>query len=422
MSELARLIPELEDFEPLGRGGMGSVYRARHRSLQRPVAVKVLSPRLSEQPSFASRFAREARTLARLDHPNVVSVYDYGDRDGLCFLVMELVEGVNLRQMIDAKTLTAAEALALVPQICEALQYAHDQGVIHRDVKPENILVTRQGLVKIADFGLAKLIRDEGNGRLTQTEQIMGTPHYMAPEQMANTSNVDHRADIFALGVVFYELLTGELPMGRFEPPSKRVAIDVRLDDVVLRTLEREPSRRYQKASELKFDVESVSRGDGSYRRKTEGLFEYRSKRELFGLPVIHILFSRGVGTGQTQVAKGIIAIGDVAIGGLAVGGVSFGGITLGGLSCGLVSFGGLALALLVALGGSAIGGLAMGGLAVGGIFAKGGADFVLIDLASRSQWIADRFVWLVASAAITALAVGIGWAVAEALTSRQKS
>ena len=143
--ELGRRLPELESFELIGPGGMGAVYKARHRKLDRSVAVKVLHTHLQEDPSFAERFVREARMLARLDHPNIVRVYDFGHRDGINYLVMELVEGVTLRQTMAGGGLSPAEALAMVPRICEALQYAHDQGVVHRDIKPENILLDRSG-------------------------------------------------------------------------------------------------------------------------------------------------------------------------------------------------------------------------------------------------------------------------------------
>ena len=174
---------------------------------------------------------------------------------------MEFVEGVNLRQTFDTGQLTPHEVLAVVPQICEALQYAHDEGIVHRDIKPENILLDKRGRVKIADFGLAKLLgKAPTEFTLTAPGQVMGTLHYMAPEQMERPLEVDHRADIYSLGVVFYEMLTGELPIGRFAPPSKKALIDVRLDQVVLRALENEPQRRYQHASQIKTDVESVGR------------------------------------------------------------------------------------------------------------------------------------------------------------------
>src|SRR5262249_12915893 len=191
-------------------------------------------------------FTREARALARLDHPGIVAVHDFGQSDGMYYLVMQFVDGVNLRQILRAGQLRPAEALRIVPQVCEALQYAHDQGVGHRDVKPENILLDRRGQVKIADFGLAKLLdRQPADALLTGSGQVMGTPHYMAPEQTERPLAVDHRADIYSLGVVFYEMLTGELPLGRFAPPSQRVQVDVRLDEVVLRALAKEPERRY---------------------------------------------------------------------------------------------------------------------------------------------------------------------------------
>jgi predicted Ser/Thr protein kinase len=259
VEELAKRFPQLEILELLGKGGMGAVYKARQPGLDRLVAVKILPPEVGRDPSFAERFAREARALARLSHPNIVSVYDFGQADGLYYFVMEYIDGANLRQTIQAGTLRPEEALAIVPQICDALQYAHDEGVVHRDIKPENILIDRRGRVKIADFGLAKLLGDDlPEVSLTGTHQVMGTIRYMAPEQMQGTKAVDHRADIYSLGVVFYELLTGDVPMGRFAPPSKKVQIDVRLDEVVLKALEREPEQRYQHASDLKTEIEAV--------------------------------------------------------------------------------------------------------------------------------------------------------------------
>jgi serine/threonine protein kinase len=172
---------------------------------------------------------------------------------------MEYVDGLTLRQVLGTDRLDPSEALAVVPQICDALQYAHDQGVVHRDIKPENVLMDKKGRVKIADFGLAKMLGQATDQfTLTATYQVMGTPRYMAPEQIEQSHSVDHRADIYSLGVVFYEMLTGELPLGRFDPPSRKVQLDVRLDEVVLRTLEKEPQRRYQRAGDLKTDVETI--------------------------------------------------------------------------------------------------------------------------------------------------------------------
>ena len=235
VAELAPCFPQFEILECLGRGGMGIVYKARQPRLNRLVALKVLSPERQPDPQFAERFAREAQALARLNHPSIVAIHDFGESGGYYYLLMEYVEGASLREVLRKGRLQASEALAIVPQICAALQYAHDQGVVHRDIKPENVLLDRAGHVKIADFGLAKIAAPgEPAPALTQERQIVGTPHYMAPEQIETPGRVDHRADLYSLGVVFYEMLTGELPLGRFQPPSDRAEIDARLDPVVL--------------------------------------------------------------------------------------------------------------------------------------------------------------------------------------------
>jgi tRNA A-37 threonylcarbamoyl transferase component Bud32 len=260
IAELAPLFPQLEILECLGRGGMGAVYKARQPRLDRFVALKILSPEKQNDPQFAERFEREARVLARLSHPHIVSVFDSGVAQGRYYLLMEFVDGLTLRQVLQPGKLSPAEALQLVPQICDALQYAHQQGIVHRDIKPENILLDKQGQLKIADFGIAKIAGLEAPGlSLTGVRDVMGTPHYMAPEQVEQPQSVDHRADIYSLGVVFYEMLTGELPLGKFASPSTKVQVDVRLDEVVLRSLEKEPARRYQQASQVKTDVETIA-------------------------------------------------------------------------------------------------------------------------------------------------------------------
>jgi predicted Ser/Thr protein kinase len=263
VAELARLFPQLEILDLLGAGGMGAVYKARQPALDRLVALKILPRRGASGGSFAERFNREARALARLSHPNIVAVHEFGQVDGLHFFIMEFVDGADLRQLENGARLSPREALQIIPQICDALQYAHDEGVVHRDIKPENVLVDRRGRVKIADFGLAKILgQDAESLRLTAEGQVMGTPHYMAPEQIERPLAVDHRADIYSLGVVFYEMLTGDLPLGKFPPPSSRLhglQVDVRLDEVVLRALENDPERRYQRASDVKSRVETIS-------------------------------------------------------------------------------------------------------------------------------------------------------------------
>lgn len=265
LEELAKQFPQLEILELLGRGGMGAVYKARQTALDRMVALKILPAEFGADPAFAERFGREARALAKLSHQNIVNIFDFGDVDGQFYFIMECVDGTDLRHLMESKV-PQNEALEIIKQICEALQFAHHEGVVHRDIKPENVLVDKHGRVKIADFGLAKLLVNEvpSDASLTGTQQVMGTLRYMAPEQMTSTKTVDHRADIFSLGVIFYELLTGELPVGRFEPPSQKVQSDVRLDEVVMRALEQEPRRRYQQASEVNVDIMSIDTSDSS--------------------------------------------------------------------------------------------------------------------------------------------------------------
>jgi serine/threonine protein kinase len=263
---VADRFPGLEILRFIGRGGMGMVYLARQKQLDRKVALKILSPKIAGNPAFAERFAREARLMALLNHPHVVTVFEFGTTPAteseppLYYLLMEFVDGATLRQLLNEGQLGTEQAFAIVPQICEALQYAHDKGVVHRDIKPENILLDRAGKVKIADFGLAKLMGLQPHDlTLSTTGQILGTLNYMAPEQMERPLEVDHRADIYSLGVVFYQMLTGELPLGRFAPPSQKASIDVRLDEVVLRALEKDRDRRYQQASAMQSQVETIA-------------------------------------------------------------------------------------------------------------------------------------------------------------------
>ena len=314
--ELAAKFPQLEILELLGRGGMGAVYKARQKELDRIVALKILPPGIGDDPAFAERFSREAKALAKLNHPNIVTLYEFGRSSGrestqtsphddqsrltsaatgeLYYFLMEYVDGVNLRQLLDTGRVSAREALAIVPQICDALQFAHDHGIVHRDIKPENILMDRRGRVKVADFGLAKIVGEAGRAgsplpadgaitedgahgvtrptsELTEAGKVMGTPQYMAPEQKDRPLEVDHRADIYALGVVFYQMLTGELPGKELQPPSSKVQIDVRLDEIVLRALENKPELRYQQASVLKTQVETIAANPPD---SASGLFE----------------------------------------------------------------------------------------------------------------------------------------------------
>jgi tRNA A-37 threonylcarbamoyl transferase component Bud32 len=263
---IAAAFVDYEVLELIGVGGMGAVYKARHKRLERLVALKVLPREISSDRSLAERFLREARALAKLAHPNIVAVHELGEAGGFPYLALEYVDGANLRALLREKLLEPRQALAIVKELCDALQYAHDEGVVHRDIKPENVLIDRKGRVRVADFGLAKLIGRVDDGFRTREDVVMGTPHYMAPEQLEHPRDVDHRADLYSLGVVFYEMLTGTLPRGNFELPSARFEVDVKLDSVVLKALEREPARRYQHAVDVKTDVEDAEAqpSDGS--------------------------------------------------------------------------------------------------------------------------------------------------------------
>ena len=264
--ELAPFFPQLEILACLGRGGMGVVYKARQKTLNRIVALKLLAPERVRDAQFAERFTREAQALAALSHPNIVTIYDFGQAGGFYFLLMEFVDGLNLRQLLRMRKFTPEEALAIVPPLCDALQYAHDRGIVHRDIKPENLLLDKDGRVKVADFGIAKMLgaadaTGKGGGASAPenpTQTAVGTPNYSAPEQKTDPQRVDNRADIYSLGVVFYEMLTGELPGKRIEPPSAKVQIDVRLDAVVLRALQQKPELRFQQVSEVKTMVETI--------------------------------------------------------------------------------------------------------------------------------------------------------------------
>lgn len=237
----------------VGRGGMGTIYHARQTSLDRDVALKIIDRSISNDSTFLDRFEREAKALAKLNHPNVVSVFDYGNTsDGQAYFIMEFVHGLNLREAMQSMPIDLSHSIEIVCSVATALTYAHSKGVIHRDIKPENILLSDDGRIKLADFGIAKINNAAAEKKITATRQVLGTVHYLAPEQLEASNEVDHRVDIYALGVVFYELLTKQLPVGNFEPPSHlNPAINRDLDSVILKSLSRKPSLRFQTVEEF---------------------------------------------------------------------------------------------------------------------------------------------------------------------------
>lgn len=278
VEELAEFFPQLDVLSLIGRGGMGVVYKARQKSLHRHVALKLLAPERAGDPMFARRFASEARSLAALNHPHIVGVHDFGEAGGYFYLLMEFVDGVNLRQLIQSRRLSPDEALEIITPVCDALQAAHDRGIVHRDVKPENLLIDRNGVVKIADFGIARMMDEPAADGLSHAAPdpsaehtlAAGTPDYAAPEQRLSAS-CDHRVDIYSLGVVLYEMITGQRPgSGKITPPSRRAAVDMRIDEVVLKALQEEPDQRFRTVAEFRGGFEAVRERMGRRSRWTQ--------------------------------------------------------------------------------------------------------------------------------------------------------
>ena len=254
----------------LGRGGMAEVYLARDQLLDRPVAVKVLFPALATDAGFVERFRREAQAAANLQHPNIVSVFDWGEANGTYFIVMEYVEGLTLaEQLREEGRLHPDRAAEITADIAAALGFAHRNGVVHRDVKPGNVLITRDGGVKVADFGIARAISDSGDQNLTKTGSVMGTATYFSPEQ-ARGAAVDPRSDLYSLGVVLYEMITGRPPFAgdsavaiaykhvQENPvPPRRIDphLPETLEAITLKTLAKNPANRYPSAQDLRADL-----------------------------------------------------------------------------------------------------------------------------------------------------------------------
>ena len=256
------MLPQYEVEMLIGRGGMGAVYRGVQLSLERKVAIKLLPPAIEQQDTaFAERFKNEAKLMGRMNHPAIVSVYDFGrTTDGQLYFVMEYVDGTDVQRMIAREgKLPPEHALAVTAHLCDALGYAHKQGIVHRDIKPSNVLIDSDGRVKVADFGLAKLTDKKFNTGLTQTGMAMGTPDYVAPETLTLGVEVDGRADIYAVGVMLYQMLTGDIPRGMFKMPSKKFqSIDPRFDAIVRRALEHDREERYQSSHELRIDLDVI--------------------------------------------------------------------------------------------------------------------------------------------------------------------
>lgn len=239
---LTQVIGNYQIEERLGRGGMATVYRARQLNMHRDVAIKIMSAELASDPQFVARFEREAKVIASLEHPRIVPVHDFGHEGDLFYLVMRLIEGETLYDRMLAGPLPPQTAAKLIAQIAEALDYAHERGVVHRDLKPNNILLDDYDNVYMMDFGLAKLVAATSN--LTETGMVLGTPAYMAPEQLLGNT-VDGRADIYAFGVLLAEMVTGRHPLAADDKPPHPFA------DIVARCMQPDPPARYASAREL---------------------------------------------------------------------------------------------------------------------------------------------------------------------------
>ena len=253
LEEIRRELPQYPIIRLIGRGGMGAVYLARQDSLDRNVAIKVLPPGIDDDDLlFAERFKLEARAMAKFTHPGIVSVHDAGETPGgLPYFVMEFIGGTDVGARLAAEgRLSPAEAVRIALRVCEALSYAHERGVVHRDIKPSNIMIETDGTVKVADFGLAKLTSHEGG--FTRSDMALGSPDFAAPECSIPGLGIDTRADIFSVGVMLYQMLTGRLPRGRFDPASGVMAqIDPRLDTIIDKALQTDREKRYSSAAEM---------------------------------------------------------------------------------------------------------------------------------------------------------------------------
>src|SRR5215831_11517479 len=279
----------------VAQGGMAEVYLAHDQLLDRPVALKALFPEYAREPSFVERFRREAQAAANLNHPNIVAIYDWGQEAGTYFIVMEYVEGRSLRDLIRSEApVDPNQAAEITGEIASALAFAHRSGVVHRDVKPGNVLLTRSGTVKVTDFGIARAGASDG---LTQTGSVMGTATYFSPEQ-AQGLPVDGRSDVYALGVVMYEMVTGVAPFTADSPvsvaykhvreeavpPSERNPdIPRDLEVIIATALAKDPEHRYPTADDMRADI-----------------LRYRRGRPVVGVPATALLLDHAT-TGATQ-------------------------------------------------------------------------------------------------------------------------
>jgi len=412
----------------IGRGGMAIVWLAHDSELERPVALKLLRPGLALEGKHTDRFRREALAVAKLQHPNIVQIFDVGVERGYNYLAMEFVEGPSLATVLEAvekkrysadELRRAAGAPRLAPdargfeqamaqilvQVADALSAAHEKGLVHRDIKPSNILLRGDGTAVVADFGLAL---SEGDPALSMTGDTLGTPYYMSPEQaQLSGTKVDHRTDVYSLGVTVFEALAGTRPfegenaLEVFEAIKSQLPRSLRTFEkraskqataVVRMAMAHDPEERYETADAFREDLQALADGHpvrawqkhggilrsfwNELRWMSMGMpYEFKSRASFLGLPLIHVYSGRRYPGQKWRVAKGWIACGEAAYGGLCAGAVSAGVISFGGCSFGLLSsMGGISAALILSAGAFSFGGLlSFGGISLSAMLAIGG-------------------------------------------------
>ena len=256
LDEVIALFPSYDIHQLVACGGMGAVYQATQRALDRSVAIKILPREFSTDEAFRTGFEAEAKAMAKLNHPNLIGVYDFGEAGGMLFIVMEYVAGSSLYQAAQGQPVEQSEVVRLVAGVCRGLANAHEHGILHRDIKPANILLDMQLNPKIGDFGLARASEKQ----IEEGEQIFGTPGYTAPEVVEPPFTIDHRADIFSVGVMLHELLTAKLPDSDPRPASHIVGSNPRLDAVIQKAMHNDPAKRYNSAIELAEEIEAIQK------------------------------------------------------------------------------------------------------------------------------------------------------------------